>query len=162
VLLSTLNLLAASETLGVSQEHRNAIASSIAFMVVEISHLEVVLMMDCGGVHCSGVCTVPGNLLPSTASLKACVQICCEYASAVCYSLWLYCEMLLENYNDRVSGRLLSETSTSEMAIDGRRPPCTVTSDIKRLVYIYRTVLTGRQKNNNAVIINAHLCPNSE
>jgi hypothetical protein len=32
-------------------------------MVVEISHLEVVLMMDCGGVHCSGVCTVPGNLL---------------------------------------------------------------------------------------------------
>jgi hypothetical protein len=63
VLLSTLNLLAASETLGVSQEHRNAIASSIAFMVVEISHLEVVLMMDCGGVHCSGVCTVPGNLL---------------------------------------------------------------------------------------------------
>jgi hypothetical protein len=32
-------------------------------MVVEISHLEVVLMMDCGGVHCSGVCTVPGNFL---------------------------------------------------------------------------------------------------
>jgi hypothetical protein len=32
-------------------------------MVVEILHLEVVLMMDCGGVHCSGVCTVPGNLL---------------------------------------------------------------------------------------------------
>jgi hypothetical protein len=25
-------------------------------MVVEISHLEVVLMMDCGGVHCSGGC----------------------------------------------------------------------------------------------------------
>jgi hypothetical protein len=63
VLLSILNLLATSETLGVSQEHRNTIASSIAFMVVEISHLEVVLMMDCGGVYCSGVCTVPGNLL---------------------------------------------------------------------------------------------------
>jgi hypothetical protein len=62
-------------------------------MVVEISHLEVVLMMDCGGVHCSGVCTVPGNLL-------------------------------------------LSEASTSEMAIDGQRPPYTMTSDIKHLVYI--------------------------
>jgi hypothetical protein len=54
---------------------------------------------------------------------------CCEYASAVCYSLWLYCEMLLEDYMDRVSGRLLSETSTSEMAIDGRRPPYTTRSD---------------------------------
>jgi hypothetical protein len=64
VLLLILNLLAASETLGVSQEHRNAIASSIAFIVVEISHLKVVSIMDCGGVHCSGVCTIPGNLLP--------------------------------------------------------------------------------------------------
>jgi hypothetical protein len=63
MLLLILNLLAALEILGVSQEHRNAIALSIAFMVVEISHLEVVLMMDCGGVYCSGVCTVPGNLL---------------------------------------------------------------------------------------------------
>jgi hypothetical protein len=61
VLLSTLNLLAASETLGVSQERRNAVTSLIALMVVEILRLEVVLMMDCGGVHCSGVCTVPGN-----------------------------------------------------------------------------------------------------
>jgi hypothetical protein len=48
----------------------------------------------------------------------------------------LYCEMLLEDYMDRVSDRLLSETSTSEMAIDGRRRPCTTRSDIKRLVYI--------------------------
>jgi hypothetical protein len=63
-------------------------------------------------------------------------KCCCKYASAVCYSLWLYSEMLLENCIDRVSGRLLSEISTSEMAIDGRRPPYTVTSDIKRLVYI--------------------------
>jgi hypothetical protein len=57
------NLLAASETSEVLQERRNAIASSIVFMVIEISRLEVVLMMDYGGVHCSGVCTVPGNLL---------------------------------------------------------------------------------------------------
>jgi hypothetical protein len=70
VLLLILNLLAALETLGVSQEHRNAIASSIAFMFVEISHLEVVLMMDCGGVHCSGVCMVPGNLLYITFSIS--------------------------------------------------------------------------------------------
>jgi hypothetical protein len=63
MLLLTLNLLAASETLGVSQERRSAIASSTAFIVVEILCLEVVLMMSCGGVHCSGVCTVPGNLL---------------------------------------------------------------------------------------------------
>jgi hypothetical protein len=39
---------------------------------------------------------------------------------------------------DRVSGRLLSETSTSEMAIDGRRPPYTVSRNgINCLVYIY-------------------------
>jgi hypothetical protein len=63
VLLSTLDLQAASETSRVSQERRNAIASSIACMVVEISRLEVVLMMDCGGVHRSGMCTVVGNLL---------------------------------------------------------------------------------------------------
>jgi hypothetical protein len=87
--------------------------------------------------------------------------LCCEYASAVCYSLWLYCEMLLKDYMHRVSDRLLSETSTSEMAIDGRRPPCATRSDIKRPVYISHS-LTGRQKNNNAVIINVHLCSHSE
>jgi hypothetical protein len=37
---------------------------------------------------------------------------------------------------DRVSDRLLSESLTLEMAIDGRRPPCATRSDIKRLVYI--------------------------
>jgi hypothetical protein len=86
---------------------------------------------------------------------------CCKYASAVCYSLGLYCEMLLKDYMHRVSDRLLSETSTSEIAIDGRRPPCATRSDIKRPVYISHS-LTGRQKNNNAVIINVHLCSHSE
>jgi hypothetical protein len=38
--------------------------------------------------------------------------------------------MLLEDYMDRVSGRLLSETSTSEMTIDGRRK-------INSEVYVY-------------------------
>jgi hypothetical protein len=33
---------------------------------------------------------------------------------------------------------------------------------ISNVQYIYRTVLTGRQKNNNAVIITAHLCSHSE
>jgi hypothetical protein len=45
--------------------------------------------------------------------------------------------MLLENYMDRVSGRLLTETLTLEMAVDGRGRPYTITrSDIKRLAYI--------------------------
>jgi hypothetical protein len=39
----------------------------------------------------------------------------------------LYCEVLLKDYIDRVSGRQLYETSTSEMAIDGQRPPYIVT-----------------------------------
>jgi hypothetical protein len=69
--------------------------------------------------------------------------------------------MLLEDCMHPVSGRLLSETLTSEMAIDGRRPPYTTRSDIKRLVYTYRAVLTGRQKYINAVIINVHLCSHS-
>jgi AraC-like DNA-binding protein len=50
---------------------------------------------------------------------------CCKYASAVCYSLWLYYGMLLEDYMDRVSGRSLTETSTLEMAVDRRRQPST-------------------------------------
>jgi hypothetical protein len=70
VLLSTLNVLTASETLGVSQECRSATALLIAFMIIEISRPEVVLMMDCGGVHCSGVCTVPGNLLPKDRNVE--------------------------------------------------------------------------------------------
>jgi hypothetical protein len=70
--------------------------------------------------------------------------------------------MLLEDYMDRVSGRLLSETSTSEIAIDGRRPPYTTRSDITCLVYIHRTVLTGRQNNNNTVIINVYLFSHSQ
>jgi hypothetical protein len=45
VLLLTLNLLAALETLGVSQDCKNAIASSIAAMVVEILRGEVLLMV---------------------------------------------------------------------------------------------------------------------
>jgi hypothetical protein len=80
------------------------------------------------------------------------MNLCCKCASAVCYSLWLYCEMLLENYMDRVSGRLLSKISTSEMAIDGRRPPYTVMSDIKRLVYILHSPYV---ENDN---IEIHCC----
>jgi hypothetical protein len=41
----------------------------------------------------------------------------------------------------------------------GRRIPPGVISNVQ---YIYRTVLTGRQKNNNAVIINVHLYSHSE
>jgi hypothetical protein len=59
---------------------------------------------------------------------------CCKYASAVCYSLWLYYRMLLEDYMDRVSGRLLTEISTLEIAVDGRRPPYTET---RSGIYIY-------------------------
>jgi hypothetical protein len=43
----------------------------------------------------------------------------------VCYSLWLYHGVLLEDYMDRVSGRSLTETSTLEMAVDRRRRPST-------------------------------------
>jgi hypothetical protein len=50
---------------------------------------------------------------------------CCEYASAVYYSLWLYCGMLLEDYIDCVSGRLLTETSTLEITVNGRGRPST-------------------------------------
>jgi hypothetical protein len=75
-----------------------------------------------------------GKQLGSANAVQS--EWCCKYASAVCYSLWLYYGMLLEDYMDRVSDRLLSESSMSEMAIDGRRPPCATRSDIKRLVYI--------------------------
>jgi hypothetical protein len=45
-------------------------------------------------------------------SLRDRMENCCKYASAVCYSLWLYYGMLLEDYMDRVSGRLLTEILT--------------------------------------------------
>jgi hypothetical protein len=53
------------------------------------------------------------------------VMCCCKYASAVCYSLWLYHGVLPEDHMDRVSGRSLTETSTLEMAVDRRRRPST-------------------------------------
>jgi hypothetical protein len=54
VLLLTLNFLAASEILGAAQECKEAIASSIAAMLAELSRDEVLLM---GLVK---VCTVRG------------------------------------------------------------------------------------------------------
>jgi hypothetical protein len=87
----------------------------------------------CIFAHIQNIPYLDSGHAPSVTAPSHC---CCKYASAVCYSLWLYYGMLLEDYMDRVSDRLLSETSTSEMAIDGRRRPCTTRSDIKRLVYI--------------------------
>ena len=49
--------------MGLSDDLKKSIASSIAAMAVEISRLEMVLIMECEGVPCAGVCSVPGNLL---------------------------------------------------------------------------------------------------
>ena len=43
---------------------------SIAAIFVEISRLEMVLMMECQGVPCAGVCAVPGNLLPCSSHFE--------------------------------------------------------------------------------------------
>jgi hypothetical protein len=62
--------------------------------------------------------------------------------------------MLLEDYMDRVSSILLSETSTLEIAIDSGRPPYTVArSDIKRLVYIYiaQSLLVDRRTTTQSL-----------
>ena len=53
--------------MGLSDDLKKSIASSIAAMAVEISRLEMVLMIECEGVPCAGVCFVPGNLLPHPA-----------------------------------------------------------------------------------------------
>jgi hypothetical protein len=53
--------------------------------------------------------------------------------------------MLLEDYMDRVSGRLLTEISTLEIAVDGRRPPYTETrSGIYIYIYIAQSLLVDR------------------
>jgi hypothetical protein len=82
VILSALNLLAASETLRVSQERWNAIAPSIAFMVVEILRLEVVLMMNCWGVHGAGK---PSTVLETKVTLSIVKAVLCgQITKKVC------------------------------------------------------------------------------
>jgi hypothetical protein len=114
---------------------------------------------------CSALLIAPRLLLPgwirdniTTAVTRGCVanmpQLCVTaYGCIVRCSLRTTCIVSQIDYCLRPQRRRWLSTA------GGRRMPRGVISNVQ---YIYRTVLTGRQKNTNAVIINAHLCSHSE